>query len=615
MITSNIDNFSSMSIVRAKVDIYNESTLVASCDCEHNLQKFIVNREGDNSKFFGFGVCHKLTVDLIDLFRTLPAISTANTIMISLGDGVTFDNPYPTFYITEVNRDEKSNTITCTAYDKLYKAASHTLNELSITAPYTIRQLAEACATLLGVTLDIENVSDASFNTLYPEGGNFEDADTVRYILNAIAEATQTIYFINNQEQLVFKRLDKDGTAVYTVTKDYYYELNTKTSRILGNICSATELGENASPPQTITGAVQYVRDNPLWELRTDIDTLLNNAISNIGGLTIYQFDCDWSGNYLLEIGDKIALVTEDNNTVQSYVLSDAIEYAGTLNEITKWEYVEQTSDTESNPTNIGDKINQTFARVDKVNKKIELVIGDVDEHTDKLSKIQLDIDSISLTLEQHQKQIDDIEIPDIDLTEINEKISEIELAIDSIELSVSNTTTLIDNAVKDAKDYTDNAVDEAVKSTDSKIAAIQVTADNITASVSSLQQTTQQSLDGINESVRTITQELALTATSEELNITIENRLAEGVDSVVTASKNYRFDDNGLSVSSSTSSISTSITENGMSIERYGEQVLVADNSGVKAEDLHATTYLIIGNTSRLEDRNGRTACFWIGG
>ena len=40
-----------------------------------------------------------------------------------------------------------------------------------------------------------------------------------------------------------------------------------------------------------------------------------------------------------------------------------------------------------------------------------------------------------------------------------------------------------------------------------------------------------------------------------------------------------------------------------------------MADNLGVKAEDLHATTYLIIGNNSRLEDYNtNRTGCFWIG-
>ena len=54
------------------------------------------------------------------------------------------------------------------------------------------------------------------------------------------------------------------------------------------------------------------------------------------------------------------------------------------------------------------------------------------------------------------------------------------------------------------------------------------------------------------------------------------------------------------------------------MTIYRNDDEVLVADNVGVNATNLHATTYLIIGNYSRFEDyvRDGdeRTGCFWIG-
>ena len=61
---------------------------------------------------------------------------------------------------------------------------------------------------------------------------------------------------------------------------------------------------------------------------------------------------------------------------------------------------------------------------------------------------------------------------------------------------------------------------------------------------------------------------------------------------------------------------MSTQITDDGMTVYRSGEAVLIANNEGVQAEDLHATTYLIIGNNSRFEDMGSdRTACFWIGG
>ena len=55
------------------------------------------------------------------------------------------------------------------------------------------------------------------------------------------------------------------------------------------------------------------------------------------------------------------------------------------------------------------------------------------------------------------------------------------------------------------------------------------------------------------------------------------------------------------------------------MVVNRDGNAVLTANNEGVQAVNLHATTYLIIGQYSRFEDydKDGepRTGCFWIGG
>ena len=56
----------------------------------------------------------------------------------------------------------------------------------------------------------------------------------------------------------------------------------------------------------------------------------------------------------------------------------------------------------------------------------------------------------------------------------------------------------------------------------------------------------------------------------------------------------------------------------NTMKIYKNNEVMLTANNQGVDAKNLHATTYLIIGGNSRMEDfiENGskRTAIFWIG-
>ena len=49
--------------INAKVELYNGSTLVATCTCNDRLQDFKVERIGQGSKFFGFGIVHKININ------------------------------------------------------------------------------------------------------------------------------------------------------------------------------------------------------------------------------------------------------------------------------------------------------------------------------------------------------------------------------------------------------------------------------------------------------------------------------------------------------------------------------------------------------------------------
>ena len=76
-----------------------------------------------------------------------------------------------------------------------------------------------------------------------------------------------------------------------------------------------------------------------------------------------------------------------------------------------------------------------------------------------------------------------------------------------------------------------------------------------------------------------------------------------------------YEFNTEDLTIKKSGSEMETHISEDGMKVKKNGEDVLVANNAGVDAKNLHAKTYLIIGKNSRFEDYGGnRTGCFWIG-
>lgn len=93
---------------------------------------------------------------------------------------------------------------------------------------------------------------------------------------------------------------------------------------------------------------------------------------------------------------------------------------------------------------------------------------------------------------------------------------------------------------------------------------------------------------------------------------------IEEGVDKVVTET-GYRLDADGLHISKTGQGIDNHIDHTGMYVKSAGENILTANYKGVDAVNLHAKTYLIIGEDdgrSRFEDYGtNRTGCYWIGG
>lgn len=148
-------------------------------------------------------------------------------------------------------------------------------------------------------------------------------------------------------------------------------------------------------------------------------------------------------------------------------------------------------------------------------------------------------------------------------------------------------------------------------------VTQLQLGSDSINASVKSLEQTVKETTEGLANDISIIQDQVNLAMTSDDVKIEIEKNLINGVNKISTTT-GYTFNENGLNISKSDSEMKTQITEDGMKIYKNNDIMLTANNQGVDAKNLHATTYLIIGGNSRMEDfiENGskRTAIFWIG-
>ena len=522
-------NVSPLRSIQGKVELYNGSTLPNTFLSTDKLQEIKVTRAGEKGKFFGFGICQQATVKIVDKEGNT-AFSKGDKLTTSFGMDNTgvYVRVCPTFTIKEAKKDENTNTWTLTAYDVIYDAVGHTVNELALEPPYTIKEVVEGCAELLGLTV---NITDPAFDTLYEEGANVNGDENIRTLLNAVAEATQTIYYIDHTDELKFKRLSNASNPIAVINKSNYFDLTTGLPTTLTDIMSVTELGDNVVVTQDATGATQYVRDNPFWNNRMDIADLLLDSINRVYGLTIVPYNLKWRGSFLTEICDKISLEAKDGSFINTFILDDSFTYSGGFNQISAWEYVPDSDrNTAANPATLGDKLNQTFARVDKANKQIELVASE----------------------------------------------------------SAANK---------------------------SNIAALQINTNSINASVEDFRRVTEESIDNINGEVSDLSTRVDAKMTSEQVAIEIQKELSNGVTKVNT-STGFTFDETGLTVSKSNSEITTQITEDGMTVYKNTTEMLTANNEGVRAVDLHATTYLIIGENSRLEDvGSNRTACFWIGG
>lgn len=422
-----------------KVELYKGSASPVTFAHNGDLQEVEIQRTADTNRFFGAVICQRLHVKLRQLTSNIPA--TGDKMVAYIGNAEQ-QIGFPSFTITEVNKDEKTGGLSITAYDVLNKAGEYTVNDLELTAPYDLGDVADAIGTKLGVSVQYLNCEDDLFSLSFDEGANFEGTENLREVLTALCEVTQTIAYIDSTNKLTFKAIRPSDSSVLTIRRNDYINLKSKTNRRLVGICSATELGDNVESVLQVSGTTQIIRDNPFWELREDVGTLVEEALERVGNLTINQFELDWRGNPALELGDKITLNLKNGTTASSYVLDDTITFNGSLKEKIQYNYTEDEQTT-ANPSTLGQALNKTYARVDKANKHIELLASDETNTQTAVSALQITTDGI-------QQSVSNVEGS---LNDANATLQQINGNLNTLEQSVNTkmSATQVDIAIAEA--------------------------------------------------------------------------------------------------------------------------------------------------------------------
>lgn len=699
--------------IKAKVEVYKDSALINTFLYDTNLKNFNVERTGVKGKLFGAGVCQKITVKVIDIRSEIINVEKGCKLKVYLS--TTADYPisvFPSFDVIEVSRNEKTGELFITGYDRLYSASESKIEDLELT-DYTIPQFVDRAAEELGITAKFVNCGESeSWRTrVYTGGANFNATDTLRKAFDDAAGATQTIYYIDNNDVLVFRRLENlEAAADLSITPFEYFELSSSQENVLAAVCAANELGDSLSASLPgVVGYTHFVRNNAFWELREDLEAILEEALSIMGGYKVVPYVCNWRGNFLLEVGDRIDLTDKNGVIIPSYYMDETITYTGGLSAKAQFEFDDTSLESADTPVGLGDALRQTFAKVDKVNKQIDIVASDVAENAQQIAEIKLNTDEISIKVDEVTETVGRLEEGVIDKavtlvsveyalgdsttvapetgwsivapewqadkymwqrvvttygdntvktsepTCISGAKGESALGIVSIveqyylsnsnteqaggswtdeqplwvtgyfywirtkitwsDESITYTEPVLANSINDINEKTDN-IQQVVTNHTEQIAQIKVNNEKITSTVSKIQTTVKENQEGVSEQIAQINNTVSQVITPEEVSIIIEEKVVEGATQVSTSS-GFTFNDDGLRISKSDSEMSTTVTDNGMTIYRNEEEVLKVNNMGVDAQNLTATTYLIVGKNSRFENyaNETRTGCFWIGG
>jgi hypothetical protein len=482
-----------------------------------DLISFKVERTAPMGKFFGFIVSQKVTVELIGS-HPLPKGRKIQPYYEVAGGSIGIQY----FYVDEVTINEVGNTTTIVAYDIFHKAAEKLIGDVEITFPITLQAYTEAVVAALGASLQ------GSIGYINPtlDVVNINGDESLNSILIAIAEATGTICYVHNGDKIKFRRLNSES-AVDMLDASQYFEFKTQDDITLTQIASTTQLGENISYGEE--GYTQAIWDNPFLELYENLESHLETLGTEMIGSVMTPYNITWRGNPYYEIGDCLEIKTvKSEESKFIYLLNETFSFNGGYKSVVNWESKE-SENIHATPTTISKVLSNTYAKVDKVNKEIELVASDVSNNA-------------------------------------------------------------------------------------AQISGLKVTTDNITASVERADSKIDSSIDNMNDNMALLTKKIEAKMSADDVQLQISEALGEGV-SAVTTSTGFTFNEEGLTVSKSTSPIATTITENGMTVSRSETDLLKCNADGVTARNLHANTYLIVGLYSRFENYGERrTRCFWIG-
>lgn len=350
-------------------------------------------------------------------------------------------------------------------YDKMIESlVRYDLEPIyDVVYPCTLLEFLEAICTKLGWTLattsfpndDLVISSDLFTNQGY-------QCMTYRAVLDQIAEATASIIYFNNDNELVLRQVSHD-TELDTIDQHLLNSLKLET--LYGEVNSVV-LSRSPQEDNIVDQDETSIETYGLTELKifnnqlvdSDRETYIQPIFDELFGLKYHPFKATTIGLGYFEVGDRVNLVDPNENNFEGVIFDITLEFSGGIKETLGAKIPVKTSTAYQYAGILGQTITNTQIIVDKQNAQIQLINTELtenyytkDETTVQISiatdSIVSSVSEISITANQ---ALDQAELNADNIVDLQSEITTLTQTSESLELAIEGVggVNLIKNSV-----------------------------------------------------------------------------------------------------------------------------------------------------------------------
>ena len=327
-------------------------------------------------------------------------------------DGPIMDNgsekyfDYGTFIVQKPENDNVKDDTSFTAFDYMVKFNKKFEDRLDYsTGTVTVLELLEDICDQADVVLGTKNFRNSNFIL---ENNQFVGGETCRDVLSNIAQIAFSWARINEDDELVLD-FNPSNEIVETLYTDDYFDL--KFNDLYGPIntivlSNSVVTGENYtihSPdfdPEIDEEIILEIQDNAFAYTEQKRYQLIQ-AGAALFGFQYVPITIKTCGRNYLNCLDKIRIKNVQNQNYDTYIFNNTLSYSGiTLDEkkspaMTNMEVkYEYTGD-------LSKGLKRTEIIVDKQEQKIEGIVSEIGDRTEKTTTITADIDGLNSQVSQ----------------------------------------------------------------------------------------------------------------------------------------------------------------------------------------------------------------------